>query len=260
MNDTENILILENVRFGYDNPKKKVINDITLKVVNKSVTAILGPNGAGKTTLLHLAMGWLIPEKGMIYWENKPIEQYSRRESGKHIGLVPQSEYIPFEYSLLDYVLLGRAPYLRPLDIPNENDCNIAIDSLRKVGMDNLSSRPITSISGGERQLVLLARSLAQQPSLLLLDEPTSHLDLANKIRLIRLIEELVNSGVSILLTTHEPEFVANVATHVLLIRDGQLLFSGLMEDALTDEWLTQTYGTEVKVARVNGKLVVLWG
>lgn len=257
MNST--ILKFNNISFCYNHQNNHVLQELSLDVPTGSVTAILGPNGAGKTTLLHLAMGWLKPQRGNIYFDDKNINQYSRREMGQRIGLVPQSEYIAFEYSLLEYVLLGRAPYLQPLDMPSEYDCKVALSSLELVGMGNLKKRSITSISGGERQLVMLARSMTQQPRLLLLDEPTSHLDLANKSRLLKLLHEHVESGMTILLTTHEPELVTNIATHVILMRDGKILFKGLKNDALTSELLTATYGSSVKVCEIFGKRVVLW-
>lgn len=256
---SEPILCFDSVQFGYPPNHKVVIQDLSLAVEANTITSILGPNGGGKTTLLHLALGWLRPSAGQIRLDGKPLSAYSRRELGRWLGLVPQNEHIPFEFSLLEYVVLGRAPHLKPLEMPGEIDCQVAMQALERVGMAELSSRSVTRLSGGELQLVTVARSLAQQPRLLLLDEPTAHLDLNNKIRLITLLGELAASGVTILLTTHEPEIAAAISTHLVLMRDGRVLQQGAIEDALTPEALSKTYQVPVRVREVDGRKVVLW-
>ncbi len=254
------LLAFHDVRFGYGANGKLLFQGLTVEIAARTVTAILGPNGAGKTTLLHLALGWLKPQAGQITLQGRPLGSYSRGELGRLIGLVPQSEHIPFEYSLLEYVLLGRAPYLKPLEMPGTEDVRIAQDALARVGLAGWEGRSLARLSGGERQLVLIARALAQQPRLLLLDEPTSHLDLGNKARLLELLRGLAAQGVTILLTTHEPEVAAGLASHLLLMRDGQVLYSGLLPQVFSSEHLSATYGVPVQVAQVNGRQVILWG
>jgi iron complex transport system ATP-binding protein len=258
MNDA--LLTLDAVQFGYPSNGKRVFQQLTLDVEPGTVTAILGPNGAGKTTLLHLALGWLKPQAGQIRLKGRPMSDYSRAELGRLIGLVPQSEHIPFEYSLLEYVLLGRAPYLKPLEMPGPGDVRLATEALASVGLAGWEDRSIARVSGGERQLALVARALAQSPRLLLLDEPTSHLDLGNKARLLELLRALAGQGVTILLTTHEPEVAAGLASHLVLMREGQVLSAGPLAQAFTSAWLSETYGATVEVAEVHGRRVVLWG
>ena len=253
------LIAFQDVTFAYAQRAAPVLQKFSLTVPPGSVTAILGPNGAGKTTLLHLSMGWLQPQGGRVLLDGRPVSGYARRELGRWMGLVPQSEHVPFEYSLLEYVLLGRAPYLKPLEMPKVEDCQVALRALTQVGLDTLYERSITTLSGGERQLVRVARAMAQQPRLLLLDEPTSHLDLGNKSRLLRLLHELTAQGVSIVLTTHEPEVAAAVATHLVMMRDGQVLHSGPLHQTLTGERLSATYGIDVQVKHVDGRQVVLW-
>jgi iron complex transport system ATP-binding protein len=255
----ENILEFNKVSYRYQNQKISALRELSLGIPAGSVTAILGPNGAGKTTLLHLAMGWLKGQSGTISLSGRPLGAYVRRELGQIIALVPQSEHIAFEYSLLEYVLLGRAPYLTPLDLPGQDDCRIAAESLFRVGMGDLNQRSITNLSGGERQMALIARALAQQPRLMLLDEPTSHLDLGNKIRLLKLIKELLHHGVTILLTTHEPDVATAIATHLVLVRAGQVQHSGTLEEVFTGDRLSETYGTPVRVLELEGQRHVLW-
>jgi len=219
----------------------------------------LGPNGAGKTTLLHLTLGWLKPQSGNILLDQSSLSKFSRRALGQWMGLVPQSEHISFEYSLLEFVLLGRAPHLPPLAMPGDEDFEIAADALGKVGLAEMQKRSILSLSGGERQLVLVARALAQQPRLLLLDEPTSHLDLSNKGRLVHLLRGLSERGVTILFTTHEPDVASALATHLVLMKHGQVLKAGSLEDVFTTQCLTSLYHLPVSVIEVSGRRVALW-
>lgn len=254
------LLAFQRVRFGYGANGKSVFQELTLEIAAGTVTAILGPNGAGKTTLLHLALGWLKPQGGQIMLRDRPLADYGRGELGRLIGLVPQSEHNPFEYSLLEYVLHGRAPYLKPLEMPGPEDVRIAQAALARVGLAGWEERSIARLSGGERQLVLIARALTQEPRLLLLDEPTAHLDLGNKTRLLALLRDLMAQGVTIMLTTHEPEVAAGLATHLVLMRRGQVLQAGPLPDAFSSDRLSAAYGVPVEVAEVHGRRVVLWG
>jgi iron complex transport system ATP-binding protein len=252
-------LQFERITFGYPSVDQPVMKDFNLEIASGTVTAILGPNGAGKTTLLHLILGWLKPQSGDILLDQRTLGGYTRRALGQWMGLVPQSEHIPFEYSLLEFVLLGRAPHLPPLAMPGKKDCEIAADALQQVGLSEMQNRSILSLSGGERQLVLVARALAQQPRLLLLDEPTSHLDLSNKGRLVHMLRELSWKGVTILFTTHEPDVASALADHLVLIKKGQVLKTGTLEDVFTSQDLTLLYQLPVSVVEVSGRRVALW-
>ena len=254
------LLAFQDIAFRYQPRNGPVLRQLALEIQPGTITAILGPNGVGKTTLLHLALGWLKPEAGQVWLAGKPLGSYSRHELGQWMALVPQSEHMPFDYSVIEYVLLGRAPYLKPLEMPGEQDCLIAQQAVERVGLSGLEKRAITRLSGGERQLVLLARALAQQPRLLLLDEPTSHLDLGNKSRLLGLLQQLAAQGVTIMLTTHEPDVAASVATHIVLMERGYTYHAGTLDQVLTTERLTDTYGVPVQVVQVAGRQVVLWG
>lgn len=243
-------------RYGFGSD---VLHDLAAAVAPGEATAILGPNGAGKTTLLHLALGWLKPLDGRVLLDGAPIQGLSRRELGRAMALVPQSERIPFEFSVLDYVLLGRAPRLGPLQPPGPSDLAAAERAIERVGIGGLASREVNALSGGERQLASIARALAQEPRILLLDEPTSHLDLANKARVLSLVKDLAKGGSTILLTTHEPEAAAMAASNLFLMREGRLLAAGPLEKLFTSQCLTQTYGIPVQALRVEGRLSAFW-
>jgi len=251
------ILSLTDLCFGYE-PHAQVLRGVSLDILPGTITAILGPNGAGKTTLLRLILGLLKPQHGTIYLEGRPQKTFSRREMSRLMGLVPQSEYIPFDFSVLEFVLLGRAPYLGPLDMPREQDRAIALEALRAIGLEHLRDRATPSLSGGERQLAMMARALAQQPRLLLLDEPTSHLDLSNRDRVLNVLRAQAREGVTVIFTTHDPNLAATIADYVILMRRGTLLAAGTLETTLTAENLTATYGIPVRVTRVDGQLFVV--
>ena len=251
------ILSIEALKFAYNPEQRNVLESVTFDIQPQTVTAILGPNGAGKTTLIRLLLGLQKPLSGKITLEDMPLEGYTRRELSQWIGLVPQSEYVPFEYSVLEYVLLGRAPYLGPLDLPTASDVDIARKAIAEVGISELESRPIPALSGGELQLVLIARALAQQPRILLLDEPTSHLDLSNRNVTLRILNRLRKNGSTILFTTHDPEAASLIADNLVLMRSGQVLYTGSMDETFTGPKLSQTYGTQIDVVHYNGLKIV---
>lgn len=253
------LLSFEQVRFGYNPKTHPVVDSLDLTLKRDCITAILGPNGAGKTTLLFLALGWLKPWAGRISLSGKALEKYSRRALGQQIALIPQSEYIPFEYSVMEYVLLGRSPYLPPLGMPSRVDEELAYQALEKVGITNLLDHSMLGISGGERQLVLAARALAQEPKLLLLDEPTSHLDLSNKYRLVQILKSLREHGTTILMTTHEPDIALSVCEETILMEKGRVLMAGPTSQVVTGENLSRIYHVPVKIITAEGKNQVLW-
>ena len=252
------IISLRGVHFGYHGSSDAVLQDVDLEIPGGSITAILGPNGAGKTTLLHLMLGYRRPQRGCIQLAGQPQESYTRRQMSRLVGLVPQEEFITFDFRVLDYVLLGRAPYIGPLDVPGEDDVRVARQGLETTGVAHLVERSVTTLSGGERQLVAIARALAQQPRILVLDEPTAHLDLGNRSRILGILRSLHRRGATIVLTTHDPDAAAAVADTVVLMRGGRVLDAGPAEAVLTGEKLRATYDTPVQVLRVDGRLVII--
>lgn len=264
------ILSFHSVSFGY-HPFRPILQDVTFDLHPGRIAAILGPNGAGKTTLLSLTLGWLSAWTGEIHLTGTPLRSLPPRERGRLMALVPQAEHTPFDYTVLEYVLMGRAPHLPPLEMPSAADTAIALNALTQVGIEALAQRPVPQLSGGERQLMLLARALAQitnhQSSnlplstshLLLLDEPTAHLDLRNKARIIAILRRLRDSGVTILMTNHEPDVVLAVADDVLLMEAGIPPQFGTIDEAFTAEALSRVYGIPIRLVQVNGHKQVLW-
>ncbi len=244
--------------FGYDPTRPAVLHDISMDIPARSVTAILGPNGSGKTTLLHLLLGLLPANAGEIRLAGKPHAAYSRRELSQTVGLVPQDEPVAFDLGVLEFVVLGRAPYLSFFEMPSEEDRRIARQALETVGVSALWQRALPSLSGGERQLVTIARALAQMPLILLSDEPTSHLDLGNTRRILSVLRRLGDEGKTIVFTTHDPNLAAATADYSVLLRDGRIVTAGATRDVLTSEHLSAIYGVEVQVIQWNGRPLVV--
>ena len=254
---------LDRVVFDYASKERRpgaLFDGLSLEIPAGTITAILGPNGSGKTTLLHLILGILAPEAGVVLLAQRPRQHYARRALGQLVGLVSQNEYLPFNFTVLEYVLLGRAPHLQLLQTPGEGDVQIARQVLAEIGLAHLVHRSIQSLSGGERQLVMVARALAQRPRILLLDEPTSHLDLANKERVLATLAQQAVQGVTVVFTTHEPNQAAAAASFVVLMREGRVLEAGPMDAVITADHLTETYGVPVEVVEVRGRRIVVPG
>jgi iron complex transport system ATP-binding protein len=251
MNANGAAIAVQQVSFRYGPSCPLVLDDVSVDIPSGAITALLGPNGSGKSTLLHLLLGLLAPGSGQIRLMGRPQNEYRRREASRILGLVPQDEHVAFDLSVLEYVLLGRAPYLDLLEKPCQEDRHTA-------GIASLEWRSVPSLSGGERQLATVARALAQQPSVLLLDEPTSHLDLANARRILHVLRSLKDAGKTIVLTTHDPNAASAIADYVILLREGKVLSSGPTVDVLTAMHLSATYGVEVDVLEFQGRPLVL--
>jgi len=247
-------IAFSHVRFSYNGREHTVFEDFSLEIPAQAVTALLGPNGSGKTTLLRLILGLVRPQAGEVHVAARTRSAYARQEFGRLVGLVAQEDQVPFDFTVLDYVLLGRAPRLRLLETPTEEDVRVARRALASVGLLPLQHRSIQALSGGERRLATVARALAQEPQILLLDEPTSHLDLSNRRRLLDVMRRLRGEGKTVLFTTHDPNEAAAVADHVVLLRRGWIEAQGSVHETLTPYHLRATYGVEVQVIDYNGR------
>jgi iron complex transport system ATP-binding protein len=254
----DKVLSLNEIHFRYSEEDPNVISDLCLEVPTGKVTAILGPNGTGKTTLLHIMLGLLKPIQGDVKVAGKVHRDYSKRDLSQIIGLVPQFETIPFNFSVFEYVLLGRSPYLRPLQIPGELDHRISEKALQAAGISHLKEKPVNEISGGERQLVHISRVLAQQTRILLLDEPTAHLDLENQNRILTLLKEMTSQGITTVLTTHDPNAAIFAAEHFVLMNQGNIMSQGELHRVMTPANLTKLYRTPIRVEQTNGYTMVV--
>jgi len=254
----DKILSLENIHFRYYPDDPNVLSNLSLEIPAGKVTAILGPNGTGKTTLLHILLGLLKPLEGVVKVSGKSHKGYSRRELSQMIGLVPQFESIPFNFSVFEYVLLGRSPYLKPLQLPGSEDVRITEEALLAAGIDHLRNKPVNEISGGERQLVHISRVLTQQTQILLLDEPTAHLDLENQNRILSLLKQMSSLGNTAVLTTHDPNAAIFAADYFVLMNRGKIAAQGNLDTVITAENLSMIYRTPIRVEHTNGYTMVV--
>ncbi len=256
--NAEPIIKVVDLAFSYNGASQLALQNLSLEIPEGSVTAILGPNGSGKSTLLRLLLGALSPQSGSITLAGRPLATYSRRERGALIGLVPQDEHIPFNFSVLEYVLMGRAPYLGILGLPSDHDRRLAQGALDWAGLQDLGERKLPSLSGGERQLAKLTRALVQSPRILLLDEPTAHLDLSNTRSCLDMIRSLSATGSTTVLTTHDPNAAAAIADTIILLRDGEVFQAGRPAEVLTSEKLSATYAVPVLVEQIGDRRAIL--
>ena len=254
------ILEFRKVAYRWHEKDRKLFGDLSFTLPRGKACALLGPNGAGKTTIMDLSLGWLHPTGGSILLDGRDLRHWPTRRQGRFMALVPQDEAIHFDYTVTEYVLLGRAPYLPPLGSPGKSDLLKAEEVLTECGIDSLAERTVSRLSGGERQLVLLARALVQEPELLLLDEPASHLDLHNRERLLAILEKLKKKKITMLFSSHDPELVLRLSDHVILLKKGRIQGSGPADEVLTGPTLSDLYDVPVKRAQVDGRTVLLWG
>ena len=243
-----NILTLEQISTGYAG--HPVSRNINFTQSYHSVVCLLGANGCGKTTLLKTLLGLLPPLSGRITMADKPLSCWSSTELAQFVAYVPQAHHGMFPFLVEDVVLMGRTAHMHWLSVPGKNDKQIAGNALEILGISHLKRRSYTELSGGQRQLVLIARALAQQPSLLVMDEPAASLDFGNQIRILEQISRLKQQGISVVMTTHHPQHAKTVADKVALMHHGQLIAVGDCEHILQPDKLALIY--DVPVAKVE--------
>ncbi len=213
--------MLEVKALGY----RSILHDLTFSITSGELVAILGPNGAGKTTLFRCLARLIKPDQGKILLQGRPLEAYSPKRLYQILTLAPQFSQIGFHYTALTVALMGRAPYLSPFSRPRKHDYEKAQEALALLGLKDLAHRPFHTLSGGQRRLVLMARALAQEAELLLLDEPTAHLDLKHQILVLSKIRELSKQkGLTILVSLHDPNLALAYADRVLCLKGGKLI------------------------------------
>lgn len=211
-----------------------LFQNVTHRVLPGEVTAVLGPNGRGKSTLLRCAAGLLAPTVGNVY-------------GSQRAAYVPQSHQAAFAYRVIDMVVMGRARHIGVFGSPSERDETRASEALERVGIGRLRNRAYDTLSGGERQLVLIARAIVAESSVLLLDEPCAALDLHNQGRVLALLRELADDGLGIMLTTHHPDHAREIADHALLLHGPDQVTAGSVSQVLTDSALAELYDIGVR-------------
>lgn len=250
-------LKIENGICGYKNTP--IINNINIKFEQGEIVGILGPNGVGKTTMFRSILGLLPLISGRITLDNINKNDISIKEFSKNVGYVPQSNNPPFPFTVPDVVVMGRVSRIKRFERPGIKDYMIAYKALEVLSVSYLRDKVFTEISGGERQMVLIARALAQSPKLLVMDEPTANLDLGNQIRVLSTIKNLSKMGLGVLMTTHSPDHAFLCCDRIILITKNKEVMIGAVDEIVTEENLKKAYNVDVKIVETksaNGELI----
>jgi iron complex transport system ATP-binding protein len=241
------MLALESVTLGYGS--RVVLDALTLKVDPGEVVALIGPNGAGKSTVIRAASGVIRPLRGRIEVDGADVHRIPPFERAKKLAVVPQAAQVPDSYTAREAVLMGRTAYLGWLGRESDGDIGIARAAMERTRTTELAERRLGELSGGERQLVLIARALTQSARFLLLDEPTAHLDLRHEAAILELTRDLAaRDGLGVLAALHDLNLASRHADRVALIAGGRLQACGAPRDILTEERLTEAYGVPITI------------
>jgi iron complex transport system ATP-binding protein len=251
------------VSFGYGPPKAGhyVLKGVSLQVEAGDFVGILGPNGSGKTTLLKLLGGSLTPQIGSVVLDDRPLTNWSRREISRRVAYVPQETHTPFDFTVLDIVLMGRFPHLGPFALEGPEDLAIARRALQATSTAEFEARAFSTLSGGEKQRVVIASALAQSPRLLLLDEPTASLDIGHQIEVQTLLRRLnTDEGVTTIVSTHDLNLAAALCHRLVLLKDGEVLQAGATDEVLTPASVRALYNVTADIQRHSrtGHLLVV--
>ncbi len=234
--------------FGYT--AEPLFDGLSVAVGRGEFVGLVGPNGSGKTTFLNLLTRVLKPSSGRILVEGDEVRSLSVRALARKIAVVPQESSMIFPFTVSEVVLMGRAPHLTSI-LERDEDFDIAKESMEMTGVAHLSDRPITKLSGGERQSVVIARALAQRPSILLLDEPTAFLDIKHQVDIYDILTRLNRErGMTIIAVSHDLNLASNYCERVLVFKEGRLMFDGPPEKAITAETVRDVYGADVMVQK----------
>jgi iron complex transport system ATP-binding protein len=230
--------------FGYDGTP--VGEGVDLDLAGGEIVCLLGPNGGGKTTLFRTLLGVLPPIAGEVAVAGRPLSRWSRRERARLLGWVPQAHAGLFAFTVEEVVLMGRTARHGRYTAPSRHDHEVVGAALRQLGIERLAGRVYTQISGGERQLTLIARALAQEAGLLIFDEPTASLDFGNQLRVLAEIRRLKGEGIGVLMSTHQPEHALEVADRIALLESGRLVAQGPPRETATPERLAHLYRADL--------------
>jgi iron complex transport system ATP-binding protein len=248
---------LENVSAGY--ARRTVLHDVSLSVACGAWVGIFGPNGAGKTTLLRTLSGALRPSSGVVTAAGRDIVRWPARERARHVAYVPQSLHLPVPYTLHDLVAIGRTPHLHAWGLLHGRDEVAILDAVRAVDLEKSLHLRVEDLSEGERQRAVLAMALAQEPRILLLDEPTAHLDIQHAWSILKTLERLVkNKGLTVVMTSHDLNLAGLFCSDLVLLSEGRIAAQGAPADVLKEELLSRVYAHPLRVWERAGERAIL--
>lgn len=240
------ILEVSNLGFSYDRGPA-IFHDVSFKVDQGEILSILGPNGSGKSTLLNCIANLYSPAAGEIFLNGQLMSRMNLREVAQVIGYVPQIHTPAYAFTVREFAVMGRTPYIGAFTIPGAEDYRIADEALERMGIAHLRDKPYTEISGGERQQVTIARVIAQKPQLILLDEPTAHLDYGNQHRVVQMARQLAAEGYALIMTTHNPDHAIILNGKVAILNRRGEFFVGQTAQTLSSKMLSDLYGLAIR-------------
>lgn len=224
---------------------KEIVKSVSLNADDQKFIGIIGPNGSGKSTLLKCIYRVLKPSEGTIYMDQKNLDSLSYKESAKKSAVVAQHNYYNFDFTVLEVVMMGRAPHKRQMERDNPQDYEIAHESLLKVDMEGYKDRIFSTLSGGEQQRIILARALAQKTQCLILDEPTNHLDIKHQLQILNIVKSM---DFTVIAALHDLNIAAMYCDYIYVLKDGEIKGSGTPKEIFRKEFLKEIYEVDVKV------------
>jgi len=240
---------VKNLRFKYD--ESWVLDGLSFEVREGEILGIIGPNGSGKTTILRILSRVLIPQEGEVYIRGKNLLELEQKEIAQIIGVVPQDTYFPFPFTVGEVVLMGRSPWLSGFGFESSEDLQIASQAMALTNTLSFSSRLIFELSGGERQRTIIARALAQQPQIMLLDEPTVYLDIGHQIEIYDLIKKLnAEKKLTLIIVSHDLNLASEYCDCLILLDAGRIYKMGTPKEVITEENLSRVYQSKVLVEK----------
>lgn len=250
------LLSASNLSFRYTD--KPVVRDVNVSLSAGEIVALLGPNGSGKTTLIRLLLGHLHASAGSIQWDNRDLGHWPRRDLAKRVAYLPQSPTIDPDQRVIDVLRLGRAPYLQAFGIESTRDVEVVEQVIQQLGLSDIVNRPMSDLSGGQRQRIFVGRCLVQQPAALLLDEPSTFLDLKAQIELSNLLKNLAKEQqIAVLMASHDLNLAGGLADRVMLLKEGSLIREGSAAEVLDSALLQDVYGVPMERIESAGRPLV---
>lgn len=246
------LLEVENLHVGYGD--REIVHGASFTADSGEFVCIIGANGCGKTTTLKCMLGLLAPTAGSVRVDGKDMLAMREKERARYFAYIPQAHTPPFPFSVADVVILGRTPYINRLSRVTPEDRRIAYEALQLLGIEDIADQVYTELSGGQQQLVLIARALAQQPAVLVMDEPTASLDFGNQQMVLRQMKKLARSGTAVVMVTHDPDHALFCASKVVVMQEGNIIAEGAPGEVMTDECLHTIYDAWARIVEVEVK------
>ena len=252
------MLTVKNLTFSYQKDGVNVLDRVSFEEKPGRLVALLGANGAGKSTLFRCILGFEKNYSGEVFLAGRELRELTRKEIASLVAYVPQAELPVFNYTVFDTVLMGTTGTLPAFAAPGEEQIETAKEAIRFLGIEHLSERGVNELSGGERQLTMLARAIAQKAKMMVMDEPTANLDYGNQHLVLSNIQKMTRQGFTIIFSTHNPEHALHYASHVLVIKDHRIAAEGATTETLSEALIQDIYGLKARILHfeVDGKTV----